>query len=89
MYASVIRTVVPLVVALVLGQAAKVGLDLDEGAVTSIVTAVIGAAYYTVARVIEEQWPAAGRVLLSAGLTNAGTPQYVRQANGKTKLPRV
>jgi len=38
MYDSVIRTVVPLVVAVLLGQAAQVGLDLPEGAVTEILT---------------------------------------------------
>ena len=75
MYASIVRTVVPLVVALILGQAARIGLNLDEGAVTSIVTAVIGAAYYGLARLIEEQWPAAGRVLLALGLTGKA-PEY-------------
>ena len=75
MYASIVRTVVPLVVALILGQAARIGLNLDEGAVTSIVTAVIGAAYYGLARLIEEQWPAAGRGRLALGLTKQA-PEY-------------
>lgn len=77
MYASIVRTVVPLVVALVLGQAARVGLSLDEGAVTSITTAVIGAAYYALARLSEQRFPAAGRVLLAAGLTGQA-PEYRR-----------
>ncbi|TDB86267.1 hypothetical protein E1264_18400 [Actinomadura sp. KC216] len=76
MYTSIIRTVVPMVVALILGQAARIGLNLDEGAVTSIVTAVIGAAYYGLARLIEEHYPAAGRVLLSLGLTSKA-PEYI------------
>jgi len=75
MYASIVRTTVPLIVALVLGQAARIGLDLDEGAVTSIVTAVIGAAYYGLARVIEREFPSVGKVLVSAGLTSKA-PTY-------------
>ena len=77
MYASIVRTVVPLIVAVVLGQAARIGLDLEEGAVTSIVTAVIGAAYYGLARLIEEHYPPAGRVLLALGLTGQ-SPEYYR-----------
>ena len=77
MYDSIIRTVVPLVVALVLGQAARIGLDLDEGAVTSIVTAVLGFAYYSVSRWVEVHYPAVGRVLLSLGLAK-GVPAYVK-----------
>ena len=75
MFASVIRTVVPMVVGVIVGQAARIGLGLDEGAVTSIVTALIGAAYYGLARLVEEQWPAAGRVLLALGLTGKA-PEY-------------
>lgn len=89
MYASIVRTVVPFVVALVLGQAARIGLDLDEGAVTSIVTAVIGFAYYGLARLVEREHPAFGRVLLSAGLTSGTNPQYSRTAKAGQKLPRV
>ena len=75
MYASIVRTVVPLVVALILGQAARIGLSLDEGAVTSIVTAVIGAAYYGLARLLEREFPAAGKWLLALGLTGKA-PEY-------------
>ncbi|MER6891986.1 hypothetical protein [Streptomyces halstedii] len=76
MYDSIVRTVVPLVVALVLGQAARIGLSLDEGAVTSIITAVIGAGYYAAARGLEETYPAAGRILLSFGLARGTSPTY-------------
>ncbi|WP_433329933.1 hypothetical protein [Spirillospora sp. CA-294931] len=77
MYDSIIRTTVPLIVAVLLGQAARVGLDLDPGAVTSIVTTVIGAVYYTAARALEQHMPTAGRVLLSAGLATRA-PEYHR-----------
>lgn len=76
MYASIVRTVVPLIVAVILGQAARIGLDLDEGAVTSIVTAAAGTLYYALARWIEVNYPAAGRWLLALGLTNA-SPAYL------------
>lgn len=76
MYASIVRTVVPLIVGVVVGQAARLGLDLGPGAVTAIVTAVVGTVYYGLARLVEERWPAAGRVLLALGLTRQ-KPEYV------------
>jgi hypothetical protein len=52
---SVIRTVVPLVVGLLLTQAAKhLGADIDEGLATDIVTVVVSSAYYALARLLEE-----------------------------------
>lgn len=79
MYDSVIRTVVPMVVAVLLGQAARVGLDLPEGAVTEVVTVAAGAAYYAAARWLEQRWPGLGRALLSAGLARGTDPQYARR----------
>ena len=72
---SIIRTVVPLVVAVILGQAARVGLRLPEGAVAEIVTVVLGGVYYAVGRWLERRWPAVGRWLLAAGLTGK-QPSY-------------
>lgn len=77
MLASIIRTVVPVVVGIILGQAARVGLDLDPGAVTSIVTAAATTVYYALGRFVETEFPAAGRWLLAAGLTKE-TPAYIR-----------
>lgn len=82
MLESIIRTVVPLVVALVLGWAAKVSLNLDGDAVTSIVTAVIGTLYYAIARLVEKAWPALGSVLLSLGLTRK-QPVYSKAMGAK------
>lgn len=76
MYDSVIRTVVPVIVGVLLGQAARIGLDLPAGAVTEVVTVVVTGAYYAVARLVEQRWPALGRVLLSAGLARRA-PVYV------------
>jgi len=69
MYDSIVRTVVPVIVGVLLGQAARIGLDLPAGAVTEVVTVVVTGAYYAVARLVEQRWPALGRVLLSAGLS--------------------
>lgn len=79
MFASLLRTIVPVVVGILLGWAAKVGLDLPSGAVTEIVTVVLTAAYYTLARVLEQEWPAVGRWLLSLGLP-VGQPTYDKRA---------
>lgn len=75
MYESVVRTVVPLIVGALLGYAARVGLDLPEGAVTEIVTVVVTTAYYALARLVERYVPSVGGVLLSAGLTRKA-PEY-------------
>jgi hypothetical protein len=72
---SVVRTFVPIMVGMVLGVAAKVGLGLPSGAVADIVTVVITTGYYALARIIEKQWPAAGQILLSAGLSKR-SPVY-------------
>jgi len=78
MRASIIRTLVPVIVGVILGQAVKIGLDLPEGAVTEIVTVVITTGYYALARLIEREWPWLGRILLSFGLTRE-QPTYVEQ----------
>jgi hypothetical protein len=66
---SVLRTMVPVIVGVLLGQAARIGLDLPEGVVTEVVTVVATAAYYAVARWVEQTRPGVGRVLLSLGLS--------------------
>ncbi|WP_329520489.1 hypothetical protein [Spirillospora sp. NBC_01491] len=76
MYDSIVRTVVPLIVGVLVGQAARIGLDLDATAVTAVVTPAVTAVYYAAARWIETRYPAAGRVLLSLGLAR-GVPAYV------------
>jgi len=75
MLASIIRTVVPVIVGVLLGWAAKVGLNLPEGAVTQVVTVVITGAYYALGRWLEQRWPAVGRWWLAAGLTKK-QPDY-------------
>lgn len=89
MLASIIRTLVPVVVGVLLGWAAKVGFDLPAGAVTEVVTVALTTVYYAVARLLEQEWPQVGRFLLSLGLTKAGSPQYARVASGAQRLPRA
>lgn len=64
---SIIRTVVPAIVGAILTAALKLGLDLDAGAVTSIVQVVVTAAYYAAARLLEQHvGPLWGRLLGAA-----------------------
>jgi len=69
MLASIIRTIVPVIVGVLLGWAAKVGLSLPEGPVTELVTVAITGVYYGIGRWLEQRWPTVGRWLLAAGLT--------------------
>ena len=75
---SILRTTVPVIVGVLLGWAAKIGLGLPSGAVFEIVTVVITAAYYALARLVEQRWPGVGQMLLSLGLARR-TPVYVAQ----------
>ncbi|MCW2919139.1 MAG: hypothetical protein JWN52_7207 [Actinomycetia bacterium] len=88
MLASIIRTLVPYLVAVLGAFAAKYGFDLPLDALTLVVAALVTGAYYVVARFIEYLWPGIGRILLGFGL-KAGSPVYARVANGQTRLPRM
>lgn len=72
---SLIRTFVPVVVGVLLGQAARIGLNLPEGAVTEVVTVALTTGYYWAARALERRFPAAGRWLLGLGVP-VGQPRY-------------
>ena len=75
---SIIRTCVPVIAGVLLGWAAKIGLDLPSDAVTEIVTAVLTTAYYAAGRFIEQTWPRLGNGLLSLGLTRRA-PVYIKR----------
>jgi len=64
------RTLIPIVAGTILAWAAKVGLNIDSGAVLLIVTAVVIYGYASVARFIEKRWPALGKILMSLGLSS-------------------
>ncbi|WP_242890832.1 hypothetical protein [Actinomadura litoris] len=75
MYAYVVRTLVPLLVGVVVGQAARIGLALDPTAVYAIVTPTTSLGYGAAARWVELHFPAMGRWLLALGLTTLA-PEY-------------
>lgn len=53
LYTSIVRTVVPALVGLVLGLGAAAGLDLDSAQVTAALTVGVYLAYYSVLRTVE------------------------------------
>ncbi|GAA4911174.1 hypothetical protein [Streptomonospora salina] len=75
MVTSIVRTVVPYVVGVVLVLAARVGIDLPPEALTEVTTPVVAAAvaavYYGAARAAEEylpeRWARLGKVMLASG----------------------
>jgi hypothetical protein len=92
---SIVRTIVPKIVGVLLGlvPASVVVPDTLSTALTiavgAAVLAVVEIVYYVVGRLLEMRWPGAGRVLLGLGLP-VGKPQYLRTtAGGAVRLPPV
>lgn len=52
-FASVVRTLVPIIVGCVIAFGAWAGIGIDSEAVAIVVTSVIAAVYYTVFRTLE------------------------------------
>ena len=67
---SIIRTVVPALVGLLITAAGQIGVDLDNAALTAVVSSIVIGAYYAAARQLERRWPKAGWLL---GLPRAPT----------------
>ena len=66
MVKGVIRTYVPLLVTVLAGWLATLGVKVDGAQSAMLVTvigAVAGAAWYALARVLERRWPRAGALL--------------------------
>lgn len=56
LWASIVRTIVPIVVGAVVGWLVSIGITLDpefEVALTSALTGLFGAVYYVIVRVLE------------------------------------
>jgi hypothetical protein len=68
---SIVRTFVPVVVGLILSALAQAGIDVDEGALTTVIDSVFIGGYYALVRVLESQSEAFGWFL---GLPSA--PSY-------------
>jgi hypothetical protein len=55
--ASIKRTLVPIWTAVIVAQAARVGVDLPGDAVSDIILAVVASCYYTGVRLLEARFP--------------------------------
>ena len=80
---SLLRTVVPIVVGVVITVLTGVGLEADSNWVTGGVTAAVTAAYYVAFRIVERITEKAGgpewiRVAAGALLGYAKPPNYVK-----------
>ncbi|MFI6516553.1 hypothetical protein ACIBF1_13425 [Spirillospora sp. NPDC050679] len=77
---SLIRTWVPVAIgALVTWLATETGIVLDESTSAPLTVAAVGivtAVYYALARLVEQRWPAVGRILVALGLAGRRTPVY-------------
>ena len=81
---SFIRTYVPILVGSLLSILARWGLDVDSGTALALSTAITGlfiAGYYTVARLLEARYPKLGVLL---GVPKA--PAYGQPANPATSV---
>lgn len=90
LFVSVMRTAVPVVVGVLLGLAAKAGLQLDDTTVTGWVTAACTALYYAGFRALEElaeklsvPWL---RTVAGVLLGWARPPQYVEPVIAPVRL---
>ncbi|MFI7014377.1 hypothetical protein [Streptomyces sp. NPDC050164] len=90
LFTSLMRTVVPIVAGLVLGLAARVGLDLDDATAAAYVTAGLTAGYYALWRALEELADRIGweplRTLAGLLLGWAKPPQYEQPATVPLKV---
>lgn len=75
--ASLIRTIVPVIVGALIAAAARAGLDLDADQLAGLLEALVVGGYYTLVRAAETRWPALGWFL---GLP--AQPHYQRPGDG-------
>jgi hypothetical protein len=61
--ASVVRTVTPLLVGLILAIVGTEVAGFDENTLTPVIAAVVAAVYHAVVRALEEKWPKLGMLL--------------------------
>lgn len=82
---SLIRTIVPVIVGLILSVAVKAGLEIDPGQLTQVVDAIVIGLYYALVRFGESKHPGVGWLL---GLPVS--PQYAptpRETTGTDTPP--
>lgn len=51
---SLVRTVVPVIVGLLIAGAAKIGVDVDSDQLSALIDSVVVGAYYTLGRLLEQ-----------------------------------
>lgn len=74
---SVIRTIVPVIVGLILTQLLRLGFDIDEASLTAVLNGLLISAYYVLVRWVGERYPAAEWLLGSPK-----TPAYDSEQGG-------
>lgn len=60
---SIIRTLVPIIVGFLLTWVLRLGIDIDQATLTTVVQAVLTGLYYVVVRFIEQYKPKVGILL--------------------------
>lgn len=60
---SVVRTIVPVVVGLIISTLATAGIEIDENSLRVVVDGLFVGGYYALVRVLEKQHPAIGWLL--------------------------
>lgn len=60
---SVVRTLTPFLVGLILGVFGTEIAGLDQASLTPVVSGIVGAAYYALVRALEKKWPKIGVLL--------------------------
>lgn len=93
LFASLMRTVVPIAVGLLLGLAAKAGFDIDSATVTTQVTALLTAVYYAVFRTVEQaagkHGPVWLRTVAGVFLGYARPPEYPAASAARPRVESV
>lgn len=75
---SVVRTVTPLLVGLIIGVIGTEIAGLDEASLTPVISAVVAAVYHAAVRLLEEKYPKVGVLL---GWKSA--PTYSKPSDGQ------
>lgn len=60
---SLVRTITPLLVGLIVGVVGSDVAGITEEALTAAVATVVSAVYYVVVRLVEQKWPKVGVLL--------------------------
>ncbi|MFC4906649.1 hypothetical protein [Actinomadura gamaensis] len=78
MLASIIRTVVPVFIGVILAQSPGSASTCRAARSPTSFTVAVTTAYYFAGRLVEQHRPTIGRILLSLGLVSS-SPVYVRE----------